>query len=43
MKITPIKPYVVELGARNQLLVKVETDAGINGWASPGFHIARRR
>ena len=32
MKITAIKPYPVWIGIRNQLIVKVETDAGITGW-----------
>ncbi|MGN7291982.1 mandelate racemase/muconate lactonizing enzyme family protein [Rhizobium sp. SAFR-030] len=37
MKITAIKPYVAKLGVRNQLLVKVETDAGIHGWGESGL------
>src|SRR5262249_6350951 len=31
-KITDIKAYVVWVGSLNQLLVKVETDAGLYGW-----------
>ena len=33
MKITAIRPYPVWVGIRNQLLVKVETDAGVYGLA----------
>ena len=29
MRITAIKPYPVWVGNRNQLVVKVETDAGL--------------
>ena len=37
MKITAIKPYVVWVGTRNQLIVKVETDEGIHGWGESGM------
>jgi galactonate dehydratase len=36
MKITEIKPYPVWVGHRNQMVVKVETDAGIHGWGEAG-------
>ena len=37
MKITDIKSFPVWIGHRNQLLVKIETDAGIYGWGESGF------
>ena len=37
MKITAITPYAVWVGHRNQLIVKVETDAGIHGWGESGL------
>ena len=37
MKITAIKPYPIWVGHRNQMLVKVETDADIYGWGEAGF------
>jgi len=37
MKITAIKPYPVWIGTRNQLIVKVETDAGVFGWGESGL------
>jgi galactonate dehydratase len=37
MKITAIKPYPVWVGSRNQLVVKVETDAGLYGWGESGL------
>ncbi len=37
MKITQIRPYPVWIGARNQLIVKVETDEGIFGWGESGL------
>ena len=37
MKITDIKPYPIWAGGRNVMLVKVETDEGIHGWASLAF------
>jgi galactonate dehydratase len=37
MKITRIVAYPVWIGIRNQLLVKVETDAGIHGWGESGL------
>lgn len=37
MRITGIKCYPVRMGARNQLLVKVETDDGIYGWGESGL------
>ena len=36
MKITDVKVYPVWIGTRNQLLVKIETDAGIYGWGEAG-------
>lgn len=37
MKIKDIKPYVVWVGFRNQLLIKIETDEGLYGWGESGF------
>lgn len=37
MKITDIKTYPIWVGTRNQLVVKVETDAGIAGWGESGL------
>jgi galactonate dehydratase len=37
MRITDIKPYPVWVGNRNQLVVKVETDAGISGLGESGL------
>jgi len=37
MKITAIKPYAAWIGHRNQLIVKVETDAGVHGWGESGL------
>ncbi len=37
MQITAIRPYAVWIGMRNQLIVKVETDAGIFGWGESGL------
>jgi galactonate dehydratase len=37
MKITSITPHMVRVGIRNQLIVKVETDAGIHGWGESGL------
>jgi galactonate dehydratase len=37
MKITAIHPYPVWVGTRNQLIVKVETDAGVFGWGESGL------
>ena len=37
MKITDVKPYPVWVGHRNQMLVKIETDAGIYGWGEAGL------
>ena len=36
MKITDVKPIPVEVGHRNQLVVKVETNKGIYGWGESG-------
>ncbi len=36
MKITDVKPIPVWVGNRNQLVVKVESDAGIHGWGESG-------
>jgi galactonate dehydratase len=37
MKITDIKPYPTWVGARNQLIVKIETDDGYFGWGESGL------
>src|SRR5215510_8107688 len=37
MKITDIKPLPVRVGTRNQLVLKVETDAGIYGLGESGL------
>lgn len=37
MKITDIKTFPVWVGHRNQMVVKVETDAGIWGWGEAGL------
>ncbi len=37
MKITQIKPFPVWIGHRNQLVIKVETDAGLFGWGESGL------
>ena len=37
MKITDIKTFPVWVGSRNELIVKVETDAGIYGWGESGL------
>jgi len=37
MKISAIKPYPVWIGHRNQLIVKVETDEGVDGWGESGL------
>lgn len=37
MKITAVRPFAVRIGHRNQLIVKIETDAGIHGWGESGL------
>ena len=37
LKITNVTAYPVWVGSRNQLLVKIETDAGIYGWGESGL------
>lgn len=37
MRITAVRPFPLWIGARNQLLVKVETDEGIFGWGESGL------
>lgn len=37
LQITDIKAYPAWVGHRNQLLVKIETDAGIYGWGESGL------
>jgi galactonate dehydratase len=37
LKITEIKTYAVQVGIRNQFLLKVETDQGIFGWGESGL------
>src|SRR4030081_688187 len=36
MKIVDIKTFPTWVGSRNQLIVKVETDAGVYGWGEAG-------
>lgn len=36
MQITDIKTFPTRVGHRNQLIVKVETDAGLHGWGEAG-------
>ena len=43
MRITDIKPLPVWVGNRNQLVVKVETDAGIFGLGESGLTSALPR
>ncbi|MBX3541097.1 MAG: mandelate racemase/muconate lactonizing enzyme family protein, partial [Chelatococcus sp.] len=42
MKIKAIRSFPVRIGDRNQLLVKVETDAGIHGWGESGLATRER-
>ena len=42
MKITAITPHMVRVGIRNQLIVKVDTDAGIHGWGESGLSSRER-
>ena len=37
MKIRAITPFVIWVGHRNQLIVKVETDEGLYGWGESGL------
>ena len=37
MKITSVTAYPAWIGTRNQLLVKVETDEGVDGWGESGL------
>lgn len=37
MKITAIHPFIVWVGTRNQMLVKIETDEGVSGWGEAGL------
>ncbi len=37
MRITAVRPFPVWIGARNQLIVKVETDEGVFGWGESGL------
>jgi galactonate dehydratase len=37
MRITAIHPFIVWVGHRNQLIVKVETDTAIHGWGESGL------
>jgi galactonate dehydratase len=37
MKISDVKIYPTWVGARNQLIIKIETDAGIHGWGESGL------
>src|ERR1700716_3188615 len=36
MKIVDVKTFPTWVGSRNQLIVKVETDAGVYGWGEAG-------
>jgi len=42
MKITAVRSFPAFVGHRNQLLVKVETDAGIYGWGESGLSARER-
>lgn len=42
MQITAVRPYAVWVGHRPQLLVKVETDAGLHGWGESGLSSRER-
>ncbi|MEP5431493.1 MAG: mandelate racemase/muconate lactonizing enzyme family protein, partial [Flavobacteriaceae bacterium] len=37
MKITGVKTYPINIGFGSQLVIKVETDAGIYGWGASGL------
>ncbi len=37
MKITDLKIYPTWVGARNQLIIKIETDEGLHGWGESGL------
>jgi galactonate dehydratase len=37
IKITDLKIYPTWVGARNQLVIKIETDSGIYGWGESGL------
>jgi galactonate dehydratase len=37
MKITDLKIYPTWVGARNQLVIKIETDSGLYGWGESGL------
>jgi galactonate dehydratase len=37
MRISAVRPFPVWIGARNQLIVKVETDEGVFGWGESGL------
>ncbi|MCT8161713.1 mandelate racemase/muconate lactonizing enzyme family protein [Pseudoruegeria sp. SHC-113] len=36
-RISAIRPFIVWVGARNQLIVKVETESGLYGWGESGL------
>ncbi len=42
MRITAVRTYPVWIGSRLQLLVKVETDAGLHGWGESGLSSRER-
>lgn len=42
MKISAVEPFVVWVGTRNQLIVKVSTDQGIYGWGESGLSYRER-
>ncbi|CAH1655174.1 mandelate racemase/muconate lactonizing enzyme family protein [Chelatococcus asaccharovorans] len=42
VKIKAIRSFPVRIGDRNQLLVKVETDAGLHGWGESGLATRER-
>ncbi|MCF7352978.1 mandelate racemase/muconate lactonizing enzyme family protein [Vibrio sp. CK2-1] len=42
MKITKITPYIIQVGIRDQLLVKIETDDGYYGWGESGLSSRER-
>lgn len=42
MKIAKITPYIIKVGIRDQLLVKIETDEGVYGWGESGLSSRER-
>lgn len=42
MKIVALEPFIVWVGVRNQLIVKVTTDSGLYGWGESGLSYRER-